>query len=371
MDDPLYSDLEKDNIEYVVDVTDPDNSILEINLKPNLIKAQKQRELRDQIIEDETANGMSGSRLDKDVLILYIDNLSRAHFFRKMPKTAEWLERFYNNKDSDYSSYQFFRYHSVYYNTEYSNSALYYGEVEDVDDVNNNVFDSFSENGYMTGFFKDSCEIPSASIEEKDLRGVHEWDHIGGTIACDGNYDTTDFKSLSPFTGKMSAVNHCLYGMDMHQIQMNYTKQFFEAYPDNRKFFRTHFSEAHELSGELIGYMDEEFRDFLQWFYINGHLENTFLTIMSDHGAHALTLRLPMLPDDSRSIENYYPTLFHVTKNDIPTKYAQFLAANEQSFISSHDIYSSLKSIAKNEESTTDRAPSYPYTMAPMMKGHD
>lgn len=371
MDDPKISDFDKNNIEFVVDVTDSGQSKLEMKLKPNLGKAQNQRDLRKRIIEQDIMNGVHRSRLDKDVLVLYIDNLSRAHFYRKMPKTAEWLENFYNNKDSDFNTYQYFRYHSVYYNTEYSNGALYYGEIEDVENLDNNLFDSYSENGYMTGFFKDSCETQSASIHDDDLSKLNQWDHFGGTVTCDGNYDTTDFKSLSPFTGKMSALHHCLYGMNMHQIQLDYTKQFWQAYPNNRKFFRTHFSEAHELSGELVGYMDEDFRDFLQWFYEHGYLEHTFLTIMSDHGAHSLTLRLPMFPDDSRYIENYYPILFHVTKNDIPDNYAHYLSANEQSFISSHDVYSSLKSIARNEESTSDEAASYPYAMAPMLNNHD
>lgn len=152
---------------------------------------------------------------------------------------------------------------------------------------------------------------------------------------------------------------------------MNYLKQFWSAYPDNRKFFRTHFSEAHELTGELIKYVDEDFRNFLQYFKDMGYLEDTFVTIVSDHGAHALTLRFPAFPDNSRYIENYYPILFHVTKKDIPATTAHFLEANEQSFIGSHDFYSSLKTIAENKQSTSDNAESYPYVSEQMPASHD
>ena len=371
MDDPTVPQEVKDNAEFVVDVSDPQHSTLNMQVVRNEARAAQQKALRDQIIQQEIAEGTYGERMDKNVFLLYIDNLSRAHFMRKMPKTAQWLEQFVDNPESDYTTYQYFKYHSVYYNTLYSNDALYFGQVEDVTNPGESVFNSYSENGYMTGFFKDSCETHSNSFHEPSMQGINRWDHFGGTIACDGNFDTTDFTSLSPFTGKMSAINHCLYGMNMHQIQLNYAKQFWEAYPDNRKIFRTHFSEAHELSGELVKYIDEDVRDFLQWFYERGYLEDTFLTIMSDHGAHALTLRFPAFPDNSRYIENYYPVLFHVSKNDLPPNYAHFLAANEQAFISSHDIYSSLKSIAQNQKADSSEAESYPYTMSEVPSFHD
>lgn len=97
-------------------------------------------------------------RLDliNNVLILYFDNLSRAHFFRKLPKTAEWISEFVDNQQSQYSTFQYFRYHSAYYNTLYSNDGMYLGEVGPLNDTTQNVFDSYSQNGYITGFFKDS-----------------------------------------------------------------------------------------------------------------------------------------------------------------------------------------------------------------------
>jgi arylsulfatase A-like enzyme len=157
----------------------------------------------------------------------------------------------------------------------------------------------------------------------------------------------------------------------MHQIQIDYLKQFWNAYPNNRKFFRTHFSEAHELSGELVQYTDRDIRDLLQYFHDQGYLEDTFVTLLSDHGAHALTLRFPAFPDNSRYIENYYPMLFHVTKNDLPSHVSHHLEANEQSFIGSHDFYSTMKSIAENKRSTSKNAESYPYFMEGMPLNHD
>lgn len=207
MDDPNVPQEIKDKTEFVVDISDPEHHKLDMKLKPNLKRAEEQRKLRKEIIDNEKTNGTYESRVDKNMLIIYIDNLSRAHFFRKMPKTAEWLAQYVDNEESDYKTYQYFRYHSTYYNTLYSNAAMYYGQVEHVDNTTKNVFDSYAKNGYMTGFFKDSCETNAVSINDPEAK-THRWDHFGGEISCDVNYDNTDFTSLSVFSGKGSAIRH-------------------------------------------------------------------------------------------------------------------------------------------------------------------
>lgn len=156
MDDPEVSEDIKANIEYVIDISNSTESTLEINLKRNNTLAEIQKQKRQDIIAKEKEEGTYDNRIDKNVLILYIDNFSRAHFFRKMPLTAEWLEQFVDNEESEYTTYQFFKYHSVYYNTQYTNAAMYYGEVKNVNDTSQNVFDSFTNNGYVTGYFTDS-----------------------------------------------------------------------------------------------------------------------------------------------------------------------------------------------------------------------
>lgn len=182
MEDETIPKEVRDNIEFTVNISDPEEHVLNIELKPNKTRAEEQKKLREEIINKEKEDGTYDSRIDKNVLVLYIDNLSRTHFYRKMPKTAEWLSQFVDNPESDFTTYQYFRYHSVYYNTVFSNNALYYGEIEHVKDTSQNVFDSYSRNGYITGHFKDSCETMSNSITDPDMN-LHHWDHLGGGIS--------------------------------------------------------------------------------------------------------------------------------------------------------------------------------------------
>lgn len=123
--------------------------------------------------------------------------------------------------------------------------------------------------------------------------------------------------------------------------------------------------------GELVKYIDQDITDLLQFFYDRGYLEDTLITIVSDHGAHALTLRFPAFPDNSRYVENYYPVLFHIVKNDIPDENLKFMRSNEQSFISSFDFYATMKSIAENKRSTSAYVASYPYHMEQIPEAND
>jgi arylsulfatase A-like enzyme len=180
---------------------------------------------------------------------------------------------------------------------------------------------------------------------------THRWDHFGGTYACDvnfeGNYTHT---SVKLFSGKNSILRRCLYGQGVHQWQMNYATSFWEAYPDVRKLMRTHFSEAHESLGELVQYIDDDMVEFLDNFHKKGYLDDTVLLFMSDHGAHPVTFKIPLVPDNSRSIENYLPMQFVVVPKTLQKEYHGFLKGNQQALISSHDVYATLSYIATNKQ---------------------
>lgn len=162
-----------------------------------------------------------------------------------------------------------------------------------------------------------------------------------------------------------------MYGKAVHELQIDYLKQFWEAYPDNRKLFRTHFSEAHEILGQLILHIDDDIHDMLDYFYKMGYLDDTMLIVMSDHGAHSVTLKIPLFPDNSRYIENYLPLLIHLTPRDVPKEGLEFLKSNEQSFISSHDVYATLRTIAENKRVESPTARSYPYVIEQIPEEND
>ena len=176
MDDPDVPQEIKDSIEFTLNMTDPLKNELNVTLKRNETRAQEQMKLRKKILAKDKAQG-NKDRIDKDVFILYIDNLSRANFKRKLPKVSKWLNQFVNSDDDDLELFQFFRYHSVFYNTINNNDALWYGQVGAVEDMSQNVFDEFGRNGYITGLFKDGCETHVNTFVNESQTLPH-WDHL-------------------------------------------------------------------------------------------------------------------------------------------------------------------------------------------------
>ena len=145
----------------------------------------------------------------------------------------------------------------------------------------------------------------------------------------------------------------------MHEIQLDYITQFWEAYPENRKAFRTRFLDAHEVTGENIKYNDKDFVKFFEDFKDKGYLYNTIIYFIADHGQHFVVGHVPFLPDDSRYEENYLPLFIALVPADIPSENLRFLKQNQHHFTTPIDVYSSLKSVAVGKRAISDKEKSY------------
>ena len=88
-----------------------ENIDVEINLNYN----QKLSQERNQLIKDKNIN---------NILFIYIDSLSRSHFFRKMKLVTIFLEKFYKSKsnETNYESFQFMKYQT--FKRDYYESSL-------------------------------------------------------------------------------------------------------------------------------------------------------------------------------------------------------------------------------------------------------
>lgn len=200
---------------------------------------------------------------------------------------------------------------------------------------------------------------------------MYSFDHYGSALTCDPNYEFQNGSRIMFKKGRNSIIERCLYGKSMQEMTLEYLTQFWEAYPDVPKFFRTDFNYAHEPTGALIPYTDDTFVEFFKNFYEKGYLKGTQVMFVSDHGAHSYTTRTPIFPDDSRLIENALPMLFHLTPRNIPEKHLQILRDNQQRFLNSHDVYATLKSLAEGKISSSPVMIDYSYFHEELPKGRD
>lgn len=154
MGDATVSSSIKDNIEFIVDLSNPKSHILNIDLKRNDTRAEELKQVRKKVLEEDNFKNNT-ERIDKNLLIFFIDNISRPNFHRKLKKTSRFLNQFANNPESEYEVFEFFRYHSIETNTLRNYNALFYGLDGYLTTEAYNVFQHFSDNGYITGKFFD------------------------------------------------------------------------------------------------------------------------------------------------------------------------------------------------------------------------
>ena len=183
-----YIDMDKDNKiqnppEFEIIFDNNDKGSLNITITPNKTLIEERKKL-------ENSNSLL-----KNVLIFFLDALSRKKFQTALPLTSAWIEKYMRqthrmpseNKVNSLKAYQFLKFHSVGAYTHINAQPLLYGNsMRSKSGIKINKY--FIENGYITGFILDQCnkgviwDFPRKFT--KNIKTV-AWDHFGNGIFCD------------------------------------------------------------------------------------------------------------------------------------------------------------------------------------------
>ena len=310
----------------------------------NVIKNETLSEERKKISESKNS-------LYNNVLMIYLDAISRNHFQRKIKKLSKLIEPFMiynlNETEKKFTAFQFMKYQTLKALTIPNIKAMFYG-VGLKEGYGINLVKYYKNQGYVTGHTGTTCgkEIFSVNALLKSQKLDYDsWDHENIAMFCDPNF----FAPKYPLNkGIASVLKRCLYGKYAFEYMMEYTKQFWMLYKDNKKFFRLHFNEGHEGTMELISYLDEPLFKFVKFFFDNNLLNDTFLFILSDHGNHMLGPWSILRPQDYL-IESNLATLFFVVPNNkklYKNGLYDIIKRNTQIFITPYDIHDTLINIA-------------------------
>ena len=284
--------------------------------------------------------------LYNNVFMIYVDATSRAHFQRELPKVSNFVKNFmkYDEKsEMNINSYQFMKYHSFAAKTPYNILPMFYGySIQSNKGINHIKF--FQQNGYITGHVVDMCNKEQYDIDHNenivDEREYIEWDHENVAYLCDGNY----FEIKDPYPsdrGAFSLRERCMYGHPTSYYMINYAKEFWKKYSDNKKYFRMAFNYGHEKTGNVISYLDEPLYNFLFEFYDKGYFENTALFIVSDHGNQ--NHGIYSYTSAEFNVEKKYGVFFLLlSKNKKMINYKQNVLKNQQILVTPYDIHDTL-----------------------------
>ena len=347
LDDEKVSKETKEKTEIRINVEDRKNPKVIIDLR------------RNETVVERAENNIKKRRfqpLAKNVIILFIDSISRAHMYRTMPNLVNWLEDRYENTNSSIKteSFQFFRFHSTHSYTVVNLKPLYYGIEEDkeFDDpvYPQHIRNDYKEQGYVLGGSFDLCvgEFYEYGGNDDSLN-IGRKDHEGQSLFCDPSF--TDPNSYyATFKGENSIVRRCLYGKDASQYTFQYANQFWEKYKDLPKYLELNFVDAHEATGHGSRYLDIYITQFLQGL---GEYEETAILLLSDHGIRLSRLYYPDTNNTDQHREELLPLLFLILPKNMTTQEQRnALKHNENSLIYNFDLHETLQEIGgTNKES--------------------
>jgi hypothetical protein len=184
MDDPDVPQETKDNVEFTLNLDNPYNHELEIEVKRNQTRVDELLKLRAKLGEKRKEESKPPVP-DYNVLIFYIDNLSRAHFHRALPKLSAWLSEFTPDKEEDLQAVEYFRYHTIGRITHESLSGTFYGQSNvEIEGDEQYISRFYSENGFITGIQRDECEYQAERVSKNNSsdQDMYAYDHYVSTI---------------------------------------------------------------------------------------------------------------------------------------------------------------------------------------------
>lgn len=234
--------------------------------------------------------------------------------------------------------FQFFKFNSISTYTEPNLKAAYYGAKKN----GNGIYfvNYFKDKGYILGKTTTFCEKTSVILDKKNnLR----WDHEGISIPCiKGIHNSFLISKL------FSLIKKCLFGKQIFEYALEYLESFLKTYFDYNKMFLFESGDGHEPTGQVVGYLDDIFYNFLSKLYSNNFLLNTSIILFSDHGQH-LNWPLYIFKFEDFVYEKTLPFLFLIipnTKELYNDSLYEKIKSNQQAFTTPYDIYYTLIHIA-------------------------
>jgi hypothetical protein len=320
----LVKKLYNDNFpEIIVDYTKNKFGELKININYNETLS-KERKLLEK----------NSCPYSENIIVLYIDSVSRAYSIRKLKKTLQFFEKFISYKGGfnpkfpteNFHSFQFFKYHSFQGYTRYNYPKIFYGNTAGKN--MKRITKYLKENGYITCYINDIC------LREPTNMGHNmKFDEI-----CDHEYIICD--------PNMSHVNsnlkRCLYNKLSTAQAYEYGKQFWKKYKNNRKFLTIITTDGHEGTLEILQYIDNILFKFLNKLFNENLFKDSTIFLLSDHGT---SIPSPYYFSEFYQIERHLPMLYIISNDRKNISYNiqyQNINKNQQTIITGYDIYNTI-----------------------------
>ena len=282
----------------------------------------------------------------KNIIMIYFDTLSRAHFHRRFSDFSSFISDLNDLTNNNYASFEFMKYHT--FGTEGFNPTLlsmFFGKNSFTHEKPIHIISHLKKKGYITAQSANVCsQNLNKNINYEIINDKFDYENIA--MFCDPLYNLANVKN-SNIKGINSSIKRCLYGKNSYEYVFNYGKIFWDAYPNNNKFLLLGLFDGSEKSGEVVKYMDNALSDFLLDLINEKKFHRTALFLVSSTGELKMGIYNKMNTEYfyEKNLGSFFLVLHRAgIEQDIIDK----IKINEQSFVTAYDIYDSLLSIGYN-----------------------
>ena len=326
-EDILEKYYENNEPEIVIDFSNNNQGDMKIKVNFNKTLSEERK-----LLEEKS------SPYSDNLLLIFIDSISRANSLRELKKTMKFFEKFMSYKgginkkypEENYHSFQFFKYYAFELFTAGNWPFLFYGQSKE--NNNKTLFTKyFKERGYVTCNANDFCDKENTRTYH-NLTYEEIYDHQ--LIFCDPNND-----------GISTLTMRCLYGKQNIEHLFEYSEQFWSKYKNNRKLSSIITNHGHEGTLNILKYIDEPLSNFLNKLFDENLLKDSTVFLYSDHGACMPSI---YYLTDFFSIEYTLPMLYILINDRKNMSYEEqymYLHENQQTFITAFDIYNTMGNI--------------------------
>ena len=289
-------------------------------------------------------------KLDSNnIIILFFDNLSRVHFYRQYKLTSNFLKKFFTYKGytpiqnkNTYHGFEFLKYHKLNKYTFYNVIPMFSGVSLKKGNNMISILKDYKKKGYVTCNVQDVCHKELMKIGPFKGYFYIEFDHEYVSPSCDPNIYESGY---GLFYSENGVIKKCLYGKENFEYGLEYAKQFWKKYKNNKRFLRIVNTYAHEYSGEKSKYTDKSLYNFLKELYESEQMEKTTLYFVADHGYVGLFGVYKIINSNDWVAEYPLPILIIIEcdkpKMTYENQYGKILK-NQQNLVTPFDIYFTL-----------------------------
>ena len=316
--------INKNISEIIIDFSKNEYGEMIINVNYNETLSKERKKLENNTIP-----------FSNNIMIIYLDSVSRANAIRQLKKTMNFFEKFISYKGGfherypteNFHTFQFFKYHSFKEHTRGNYPRLIYGNDRNTTKLVR-ITKYLKENGYITSYSGDYC-IRDNTRTHHNLTIDEVDDHQ--MLLCDPNKENFNKNTIK-----------CLYGKIHTEHLLEYTNQFWRIYKNNRKFSLIVTNDAHEGSLESLKYLDDLIINYLNSLYIDNLLKDSSIFLLSDHG-----VGMPSIYyfSDFYQYEQHLPMFFLIINDRKNISYSEQYSNiydNQQAFITAYDIYNTI-----------------------------